>query len=168
MLTKKTKMRILRKYVKWKTDILAGILGLLCIVILAFGLYYISSWGVYGIKYCYHAYILDDLFDMYNYKTEINGDYTFYENGQHSYVMQYKSRKKVLKNINWLSGIGKNDSLMCFAQNGFRGFFNKNNGQVVIPADRYVRAWVFSEGIAAVMEKDSILKFINPNGKVLL
>ena len=169
MFTKKfSKMRIMRMYVKWKTDIFASILGLLGVVILAIGLYYVGFWGVYGIKYCYHAYVLDDLHDMYNYNLSINGDYRFYENGPHSYVMQNRTRKKVLKNINWLSGIGKEDSLMCFAQNGFRGYFNQNTGLVAIPADRYRKAWVFSEGLAAVMEQDSILKFIDPTGEVVI
>jgi hypothetical protein len=57
---------------------------------------------------------------------------------------------------------------LCFAKGGFRGFFNKKTGQVDIPADRYRKAWLFSEGLAAVMDGDSTLKFINPAGEVII
>jgi len=169
MTTKKySKMRIMRMYVKWKNDILVRLMGLLGVVMLSVGLYYVGFWTVYGIRYCYHAIVLDDLHDSYNYSMAISEDLCFYENGAHSYVKDVKTGKKVLKDVSWLSGIGKKDSLMCFSKKGYRGFLNRNNGQVVIPADHYRKAWVFSEGVAAVMEQDSVLKFINPEGEVVI
>ena len=132
------------------------------------GLYYAGFWTVYGIRYCYHAFVLDDLHDSYNYSMDISEDLCFYENGAHSYVKDTRTGKKVLKDISWISGVGKEDSLMCFSRKGYRGFLNRNSGQVVIPADRYRKAWLFSEGVAAVMEEDSIIRFINPEGEVAI
>ena len=60
------------------------------------------------------------------------------------------------------------DTLACYASNGFRGFLDVRTGRSVIPAERYTKAWLFSEGLAAVMEKDSTIKFIDTHGQVVI
>lgn len=162
------KIRLLRKIVKWK-DTLIMIMGLICLIGLANGVYRIGCWGVYCAKYCYHAYILDDLNSVYNYSMRIGNELCFYENGPHGFVKNIKTGKRVMKDVNWVLGIDNlQDSLLCFASHGHRGYLNRNTGEVAIPAKQYIKAWLFSEGMAAVIDKDSTVKFINPQGDIVL
>lgn len=82
--------------------------------------------------------------------------------GTDGYLFNKKTGRKVLKGIDWIARPLGNDSLVCFSNGSKRGYFNRNTGEVVIPA-RYTHAWVFSEGIAAV-EENGMLKFIDSNG----
>lgn len=53
--------------------------------------------------------------------------------------------------------------ILWFSQKkGKRGYFNRFTGEVVVPV-KYDAAWVFSNGIAAVVERDSV-HFINSEG----
>ena len=47
-----------------------------------------------------------------------------------------------------------------------RGYYNSYTGKIVIPA-QYRRAWVFSEGLAAV-QKNGMIGFINRKGDVVI
>lgn len=59
------------------------------------------------------------------------------------------------------------DSLTVFqSMDGMRGYLNANTGEVVIPA-RYKHAWIFSEGIGAVVDADDSLRFIGHDGMPL-
>ena len=165
---KNFKMRVLRLCVKGKTAFYV-VLFLVILVALGDGVYNIGRWCKYAANYCYHAYVLDDLHDAYSYTIDLNDDYRFFENGSHSYIRNIHSRKKVLKDICWIVGIDhEEDSLLCFASGEYRGYFNRNTGEVAIPADRYRKAWIFSDGLAAVMEDDSIIKFINTAGELVI
>lgn len=162
-------MRMLRKWVFLRKKIWF-LMSL--ILMIAFGcvLYQVGKWTTLLCKYCYHAYVLDDLHrGICNYEEEISDAYVFCENGQHGWIRTNDHHERlVLKNISWIAGIDSEDSLLCYASKGYRGFLNRKNCQVAIPADRYVHAWLFSEGYAAVVEKDSTLKFINEDGEVVL
>lgn len=72
------------------------------------------------------------------------------------------SNEKLIDNVEWVVTPENEDSLAVFSQNGKRGYFNRYTGREVIPA-KYDAAWVFSNGIAAVAEDDSI-RFINEKG----
>jgi len=72
----------------------------------------------------------------------------------------------LLKNVDWVVTSPNKDSLAVFARNGRRGYINRFTGEVAIP-ENYNRAWVFSEGLAAV-EKDGELMFIDHSGKVVI
>lgn len=61
----------------------------------------------------------------------------------------------VTKGIDWIALPADEDSLIVYSKDNKRGYLNRFNGEIVIPA-RYPKAWVFSEGIAAVSEGDSI------------
>lgn len=168
MATKKLKIRFLRMWVKWNDVLILG-LGLISLLGLLNGMYVIGGWGLYYAKYCYHAYILDDLNSSYNYSQRISKGIYFYENGNHGYIKESWGRNKLLDDVNWVAGVeNQEDTLICFASKGFRGYLHRNTGRAVIPADRYKKAWLFSEGLAAVMEKDSIIRFINPEGKIVI
>ncbi len=71
--------------------------------------------------------------------------------------------------INWLSEVPKNDSLSVYALPHRRGYLNVKNGQIVIDAttNRYTKAWIFSEGLAAV-EKEGKIGFINKQNEVVI
>ena len=152
-----------------RKDVLHIVVCFSILYVFGVGVYHIGCKGFYVAKYCYHAYIKKDMYDMYNYSTWLGGKYIFYENGSHSYVRSRRSEEKVLEDICWITQpYADNDSLLCFASQGYRGYLNLNTGKVVVPANNYVKAWIFSEGLAAVMEPDSTLVFINPMGEVVI
>lgn len=61
------------------------------------------------------------------------------------------------------------DSIAVYALNGKRGFLNRYTGEIIIDAEknRYSKAWVFSEGVAAVM-KDEMIGFIDPDNRIVI
>lgn len=69
--------------------------------------------------------------------------------------------------LNWVSTSPERDSLTVFCdRKGKRGFLNVNTGKIVIPG-QYIKAWQFSEGIAAVMGDNGMIGFINKENKVI-
>ena len=67
--------------------------------------------------------------------------------------------------FDWTSS-SPNDSLGVFCTDKKRGYYNSYTGKIVIPA-QYRRAWVFSEGLAAV-QKNGMIGFINRKGEVVI
>ena len=67
--------------------------------------------------------------------------------------------------FDWTSA-SPNDSLGVFCTDKKRGYYNSYTGKIVIPA-QYRRAWVFSEGLAAV-QKNGMIGFINRKGEVAI
>lgn len=65
--------------------------------------------------------------------------------------------------FDWTSA-SPNDSLGVFCSDGKRGYYNSYTGKIVVPA-QYRRAWIFSEGLAAV-QKNGMIGFINRKGEV--
>lgn len=74
--------------------------------------------------------------------------------------------KVLMRGVDWVVTSDDRDSLAVFAKNGKRGYINRYTGEVAIPL-RYNRAWVFSEGLAAV-ELDGRLCFIDHTGQVVI
>lgn len=101
-------------------------------------------------------------------RSEYIGKNTYYHNSGigKSYVFNSQTQEKKLKSLSWIAKPSGMDSLVCFSDGKKRGFFNKNTGEVVIPA-QYDHAWVFSEGLASVDENGSI-KFIDSTGKTVI
>jgi hypothetical protein len=62
-----------------------------------------------------------------------------------------------------------NDSLAVYALPNRRGYLSVNTGRIIIDAEsnNYRKAWVFSEGLAAVM-KDGKIGFINARNEVVI
>lgn len=116
-----------------------------------------------------HSVILDDRYDKLAHREEINGNITFFSNGSHGFVVNNYTGKKVLRDVKWvIASDNEKDSLACYASKGFRGYLDVRTGRPVIPAKRFAKAWLFSEGLAAVMEKDSTIKFIDTRGQVVI
>ena len=90
-----------------------------------------------------HTYLADNkvLSDKYVYEEFSNGK---------KRVKNRVTQQVILDRLEWLVTGDKADSLAVFCRKGKRGYLNCYTGEVVIPA-QYERAWVFSEGLAAVM-----------------
>lgn len=69
----------------------------------------------------------------------------------------------------WVVEPPKGDSLAVYATKGKRGYINVNNGSIVIDAEKnnYSKAWLFSEGLAAVV-KEGKIGFINAQNEVVI
>ena len=84
-------------------------------------------------------------------------------------VYNTNTEEYTTEKINWLSEASENDSLAVYALPGKRGYINVNTGRIIIDAESndYRKAWVFSDGLAAVM-KDGKIGFINANNEVVI
>ena len=67
--------------------------------------------------------------------------------------------------LDWTTS-SPNDSLSVYCTEGKRGYYNAYTGEIAIPA-QYRRAWVFSEGIAAV-QKNGMIGFIDHKGRTVI
>jgi len=99
--------------------------------------------------------------------SHVTGDIYFHNhyNGK-GYVFNMRTGEKLLKNLEWIAEPNGKDSLVCFSNGEKRGYFSKNTGKVVIEP-KYSHAWIFSEGLAGVVE-DGFVKFIDGTGKVVI
>lgn len=75
--------------------------------------------------------------------------------------------KTTIKDIklDWTSS-SPNDSLSVYCSESKRGYFNAYTGEIAIPA-QYRRAWIFSEGVAAV-QKNGMIGFIDHKGNTVI
>lgn len=89
-----------------------------------------------------------------------------YYYGNSGRIYSKKLDKVVLDKVDWVCNSYDNDSLAVFAKESKRGYLNRYTGEVVIPT-LYTRAWVFSEGLAAV-EYEGRLVFINHAGEIVI
>lgn len=83
------------------------------------------------------------------------------------YVRAYDLRTEsyVSPKFRWISVPPTRDSLAVFCdKDGLRGFMDVNTGKTAIPA-RFSYAWVFSEGLAAVVEDFGKMGFIDSSGE---
>lgn len=67
--------------------------------------------------------------------------------------------------LDWTAS-SRNDSLAVFCSENRRGYYNMYTGEIAVPA-QYRRAWVFSEGLAAVQRNGNI-GFINHKGETVI
>lgn len=83
-------------------------------------------------------------------------------------VYDLQAEKYVTPILAWVSATPERDSLAVFCgKDGKRGFINANTGEIVIEG-KYEHAWVFSEGLAAVVEPDGKMGFIDHTGKYVI
>ena len=73
------------------------------------------------------------------------------------------------KKMDWLSDKGEDNSFAVYALQNRRGYINLETGKVMVDAlaNDYRKAWVFSEGLAAVMV-DKKIGFINAENQVVI
>lgn len=118
------------------------------------------------------------LYDNYNYKYGRNSYYDvlvsknvmihYYNNDKYR-VYNLETQEYTTPKINWVSSTSENDSLTVYAIANRRGFLNVKNGEILIDANSndYSNAWVFSEGLAAVV-KNGKIGFINRKNEVVI
>lgn len=84
-------------------------------------------------------------------------------------IFDKKSNKYTTSKIYWVADANNNDSLTVYALPHKRGYINVKTGEIVIDAqsNNYSKAWIFSEGVAAVM-KDGKIGFINTDNEVVI
>lgn len=117
-------------------------------------------------------------YDDYNYKYGRNSYYDvllsenvkicYYRNDKYR-VYNLKTKEYTTPKIDWVSSVPENDSLTVYAIGNKRGFLNVKNGEIIIDADsnNYSNAWVFSEGLAAVVRNGKI-GFINAKNEIVI
>lgn len=92
---------------------------------------------------------------------------SFQKYGDKSRIVNLVTGEVTMKGVeNVVTSYNTSDTLAVFFKDGKRGFLNRNTGKVVIPA-KYSKAWIFSEGMAAVVE-DGELKFIDHSGNTVI
>ena len=67
--------------------------------------------------------------------------------------------------LDWTTS-APNESLSVYCTEGKRGYYNAYTGEIAIPA-QYRRAWVFSEGLAAV-QKNGMIGFVDHKGRTVI
>jgi len=84
-------------------------------------------------------------------------------------VYNLSTGKYTTPRVNWVSDMPDNDSLAVYAVPNKRGYINAYTGEIVINAEKndYSKAWVFSDGLAAVM-KNGKIGFINAENEVVI
>jgi hypothetical protein len=78
------------------------------------------------------------------------------------FTFDVRTGKKILTGLNWVI-LSPNDSLAVFSKGHKRGYLNIFTGREVIPPT-FNKAWVFSHGVAMVLQNDSIY-YINHAGE---
>ena len=94
-----------------------------------------------------------------------------YLNGDEVRLIDWETKDPVSPKWRWVSDIPERDSIAVFCrrvgkgrhEKELRGFFNIHTGEVVQEAS-YAHAWVFSEGLGAVVGEDGRVGFLRPDG----
>ncbi len=107
----------------------------------------------------------DDIMSDKYYISEQMGDkyevHTYYD-GERICIAEKGCHSAVVDNIEWVNG-NNNDSLWVVAKDERRAYFNTHTGELATPFV-YRKAWCYSEGVAAVVNENDQLLFINTQG----
>ncbi len=84
-------------------------------------------------------------------------------------VYNHSTDKYITKKIEWLVTPSDGDTLAVYALVNRRGYIDVNTGNIIIDAETndYQMAWVFSDGVAAVV-KEGKVGFINAQNEVVI
>ena len=105
---------------------------------------------------------------LHEYRNRYVSPYVIYHDGYPGYLYNTTLAHRTAIGIQWICKSSDGDSLAVFCTNDEhkRGYFNRFTGEVVVPA-QYEKAWIFSEGVACVLE-NGMLKYIDHEGKVVI
>ena len=120
-------------------------------------------------KGCYE--ICDAMWGKCSWRTECcseNVEVHFFNDGTKR-LYNTETKKYTTPRMDWIVVNHGDAGIGVYAKNQKRGYVNLNTGEILIDADKndYERAWVFSEGIAAVM-KDKKIGFINTDNETVI
>lgn len=83
-------------------------------------------------------------------------------------VYDIKAGHYISPRLQWVANTHIKDTLVVFCdKKGKRGFIDAKTGRIVI-AGKYEHAWNFSEGLAAVVEPDGKMGFIDTSGRYVI
>ncbi|MBQ9436526.1 MAG: WG repeat-containing protein [Bacteroidales bacterium] len=104
----------------------------------------------------------------YEYGEEPSDGHVAHNNGTIS-IVNPDTKEVIVKDIDWshYSSSTEEPPIVLFAKNGKRGFCNIATGKVIVEPTTYTKAWIFSEGLAAV-EKDGFIGFVDANGNLAI
>ena len=138
------------------------------IVIMALAGWGLWEGGTYIVQKAIPQYVMPLISDATMHTKRISPDLEFrsYQYRKDGYIARTGSDEKLLDHVDWIHVGQDRDSLAVYSRYGKRGYINRFTGELAIPAV-YTRAWVFSEGRAAVV-KDNRLKFIDHTGKTII
>ena len=104
----------------------------------------------------------------YSYGEEPSDGHISYEKGK-SNIINPATKEVLVEDIDWCHYASNSDEnpIVLFAKNGKRGFCNIMTNKVIVRPDSYTKAWVFSEGLAAV-EKKGYIGFVDTTGKLAI
>jgi hypothetical protein len=110
---------------------------------------------------------IEDRYGKSWYTTNINENYTGqgYADG-HVRLFNNKTEKATTPRLDWITAVNPKDTITVFSNKDKRGYINLNTGKIFI-SERYEHAWIFSDGLAAVVLNDK-LGFINTKGKMVI
>ena len=114
--------------------------------------------------------IYDDAKGRWYVDATLSKDVVVYYYADDTYrVYNTSTEKYTTPRISWVVSAAENDSIGVYAIDDRRGFINTKTGDIVINAksNDYEKAWVFSEGLAAVM-KDGKVGFVDANNKLVI
>ena len=114
--------------------------------------------------------IYDDAMGRWSADKWLSDDVVVYYFADDTYRVYNKSIEKyTTPRIDWVTDAASGDSLGVYAVGGRRGYINVKNGEIIINAktNDYEKAWVFSDGLAAVM-KDGKVGFINVDNELVI
>lgn len=114
-----------------------------------------SAWNHFACEYRYQTY--HERNDG-EYVSNFIGFVKDYD-GDNGYLVNKETGERVLEGIEWIAAPLGNDSLVCYSDGKLRGYFSKYTGNVIIQP-RFKHAWVFSDGMASVVENGAV-KFID-------
>lgn len=113
------------------------------------------------IGFCEHYESDEQLADIYSSECR-----SYICNEKYS-IRNMTTGKTTIDGIDWLfASDAYTDSLVVYSKNLKRGYFDRYTGEAVIPA-KYTHAWIFSEGLAAVVLNDKV-GFIDHKGKTII
>ena len=105
---------------------------------------------------------------LHDYCNQYVSPYVIYHDDLPGYQYNTTLGQRTATGVQWICKSSDGDSLACFCtvEEHKRGYFNRFTGEVAIPA-QYDKAWIFSEGVACVLDK-GVLHFIDHKGQTLM
>lgn len=86
--------------------------------------------------------------------------------GGDGFIYNDLTGEKLLKHVQWIAKPVDGDSLICYCDGKKRGYFSKYTGKVIIEPE-YDKAWIFSDGVAAVEKKGELYFIDHTNERIM-
>ena len=142
--------------------------SIVLIVIMALVGWGLWEGGTYLVQEAVPKYVMPVVSNAVEHTKHISPGIEFrsYQYRADGYIARTGSDDKLLDHVDWIHVGQDRDSLAVYSRYGKRGYINRFTGELAIPAV-YTRAWVFSEGLAAVVQNNR-LKFIDHAGNIII